>query len=168
MKWNQEIEKNECKMVLKHYANHKKIINNQIHNSPSNSGRMLLTLMVGKTLHPYFLPLISSPHFLLCFAPQPRMPPSLASSQKAVEQTTALNKTIANLCACVSVCVWVCLQACAHVCVCAQMCVHVCVTHLHACTWKRTRQRSWISTRNAVAKCIIYQNNESHLCLLTF
>lgn len=30
------------------------------------------------------------------------------------------------------------------------------------------RQRRQISTQTTVAKCIMYQNNESHLCLLTF
>lgn len=30
------------------------------------------------------------------------------------------------------------------------------------------RQRRQISTQNTVAKCIMYQSNESHLCLLTF
>lgn len=48
-------------------------------------------------------------------------------------------------------------------CDCAGMCMCL---HAHMCKW--VRQRRQISTQTTVAKCIMHQNNESHLCLLTF
>lgn len=63
---------------------------------------------------------------------------------------------------------------CWYVCVWAIDCVVKCIRvwmrlqcwHAHVCKWMR--QRRQISTQTTVAKCIMYQNNESHLCLLTF
>ena len=81
---------------------------------------------------------------------------------KALGQTTALHKTMTN-----SFALYVCARVCVRVSygLCVRRCVHRCTcTHVCANEWDRGGK----SQQTTVAKCIMYQNNESHLCLLTF